>query len=122
MPIIPEPLSEFQHFERSGAFPQNIGSTTWITPVFHAPFVRGYRTYVLRAEIKHDASQAAVGHVSGLASAQSSFSAGSFCSADGQCSGSFALQDLALALQQKSFGFDIQTSIFGKKHCSRRCP
>ena len=31
--------------------------------VFHALFVRGYRMYVLRAEIKHDASQAAVSRV-----------------------------------------------------------
>ena len=46
-----------------GGFPQEYWLDYLDHAVFHALFVRGYRTYVLRTEIKHDASQAAMGRV-----------------------------------------------------------
>jgi GT2 family glycosyltransferase len=46
-----------------GGFPQEYWLDYLDHAVFHALFVRGYRTYVLRSEIKHDASQATMGQV-----------------------------------------------------------
>ncbi len=46
-----------------GGFPQEYWLDYLDQAVFHALFVRGYLTCVLRAEIKHDASQAAIGQV-----------------------------------------------------------
>lgn len=52
-----------QALQSIGGFPQEYWLDYLDHAVFHALFVRGYRLYVLRTEIKHDASQAAMGHV-----------------------------------------------------------